>query len=85
LPAPASGHGFFFYYLMENTSKSLNANEADRRSAGRPDEDITKANPGLKEQEASRKETEKGLFNEDPLEEKRAIEETSEDRLSEAE
>ena len=39
-------------------------------------------NPGLKDEKASNK---KDLLNEDPMEEKNAIERTSEDRLDEAE
>ena len=39
-------------------------------------------NPGLKDEKASNK---KDLLNEDPMEEKEAIEKTSEDRLDEAE
>jgi len=39
-------------------------------------------NPGLKDEKVSNK---KDLLNEDPMEEKKAIERTSEDRLDEAE
>ncbi|HYF31315.1 MAG TPA: hypothetical protein VD993_09365 [Chitinophagaceae bacterium] len=71
---------------MEEQPKKINLGDPDKL----PEEDRTSdsylRNPGLKDEEVNRKSgDDKGLLNEDPLEEKRAIEDTSEDRLSEAE
>lgn len=49
-------------------------------------EDNNLKNPGLKDDKVTTKDDpKKDFLNEDPMEEKRAIEETSKDRLSEAE
>jgi len=69
---------------MEDRSKQHNQDAARRDQAQSGDQPMSQ-NPGLKEQGAKGDSRHDGLFNEDPIEEKRAIEETSEDRLSEAE
>ncbi|HYE54723.1 MAG TPA: hypothetical protein VD996_07770 [Chitinophagaceae bacterium] len=69
---------------MEDKSNQYNAGSG-RQDADRSRDEVLRQNPGLKEQEEKRaNKKNEGLFNEDPLEEKRAIEETSEDRLNEA-
>ena len=87
-------HGFFrFLFIndyMEENQKKVNlfgdpdkeVPPADRTSDAYPDH-----NPGLKDEKAVKnKGGLKDLLNEnDPLEEKKAIEKTSEDRLDEAE
>ena len=69
---------------MEDKSNQYNAGSG-RQDADRSRDEVLRQNPGLKEQEEKRaNKKNEGLFNENPLEEKRAIEETSEDRLNEA-
>src|SRR5690348_2539278 len=62
-------HGFF------SLSRKLNDMDDKNKLPERPS-----TNPGLKDEKVS-----KDLLNEDPKEEKKAIERTSEDRLDEAE
>lgn len=71
---------------MEENPKKINLGNPDKLPPEDRTSDSYLRNPGLKDEKASRREDDdKGLFNEDPLEEKRAIEETSEDRLEGAE
>ncbi|MGB8191471.1 MAG: hypothetical protein WCF67_06105 [Chitinophagaceae bacterium] len=74
---------------MDDNSKKTNLRDSDkvseRDSANNPNSD----NPGLKDEERVKHQQaidrNKDLWNEDPIQEKQAIEQTSEDRLSEAE
>jgi hypothetical protein len=74
---------------MEDNSKKINLGDPDKLpEADRTSDSYIRENPGLKEKDVQagrNKEPNKDLLNEDPLEEKRAIEETSEDRLDSAE
>jgi hypothetical protein len=67
---------------MEDNQKRINLGDPDKLPEQDRTSDSYLRNPGLKEENTSNKE---GLMNEDPMEERDAIEETSEDRLSEAE
>ena len=71
---------------MEDLSKRINFGDPDKLPESDRTDDSYLKNPGLKDDKVSRKdEPNKEFLNEDPLEEKRAIEDASEDRLSEAE
>jgi hypothetical protein len=66
--------------------KRINLGDPNKLPESDRTDDAYLKNPGLKDDKVSRRdERSEGLLNEDPMEEKRAIEETSEDRLSEAE
>jgi hypothetical protein len=71
---------------MEDNSKRINLGDPDKLPEADRTDDSYLTNPGLKDDKVNKKDDpKKGFFNEDPMEEKRAIEDTSEDRLSEAE
>lgn len=71
---------------MEDNSKGINLGDPDKLPESDRTDDSYLKNPGLKDDKVSRKEgSNKEFLNEDPMEEKRAIEDASEDRLSEAE
>ncbi len=69
---------------MEDNSKRVNLGDPDKLPEADRTDDSYLRNPGLKDEQAGKK-SGKDLLNEDPMEEKRDIEETSEDRLSSAE
>jgi len=66
---------------MEDNQKRINLGDPDKLPEADRTSDSYLRNPGLKDEKTTNKDD---LLNEDPMEEKRAIEETSEDRLSEA-
>ena len=67
---------------MDN-AKNINTGNPDKLPEQDRTSDSYLRNPGLKDEKQDN--TNNDLLNEDPLEEKRAIEETSEDRLNSAE
>lgn len=71
--------------VMEEDPKKINLGDPGKLPEQDRTDDSYLRNPGLKDDKANTRSDDKGLFNEDPMEEKRAIEEASEDRLSEAE
>ena len=64
---------------MDDNSKRINPSDSDKLKESDRADDSNLMNPGLKHDHVNSKE------DQHPLEEKRAVEETSEDRLSEAE
>jgi hypothetical protein len=71
---------------MEEISKRINLGDPDKLPESDRTDDSYLKNPGLKDQDkvSRNDEPNKEFLNEDPMEEKRAIEDTSEDRLSAA-
>lgn len=73
---------------MDDNPKKINLGDPDNLPEQDRTSDSYLTNPGLKDEQVRRDEeadNKNSLWNEDPMEEKRAIEDTSEDRLSSAE
>lgn len=70
---------------MAENPKKINLGNPDKLPESDRTSDSYLKNPGLKGDQEDRDKKTGGLFNEDPMEEKRAIEEESEDRLNAAE